>query len=271
MAHPQIAAFARLAEGSAQPTRAIAGQRTLFTRTIHDMDYDPVHDEIVVPQFFAFAIMTFRGDANGDTAPIRMIFGPSTQLKNTDAVTVDGVHNEIFVPQGERILVFPREADGDAKPIRILEGPDTGLRGGGGVGRVAVDPVHNLLIAAGRTAGGDGDARLAIFDRTASGNAKPLRVIAGTKSLVSGSSILMVYPDKGLIFATIRGGSRFSHGDFAGVWSVNDSGDMPPRWRVGEGVLRDIRDVTIDAKNKSVLISDKALNAVLTFHTPEIF
>ena len=269
MAHPQIAAFARLAEGSAKPVRAIAGQKTNFTRTIHDMDYDPIHDEIVVPQYYAFAIMTFRGDADGDVAPIRMIFGPSTQLKNPDAVTVDGVHNEIFVPQGDRILVFPREADGDTAPLRILEGPHTGLRGGGGVGRVAVDAVHNLLIAAGGAIGGG--SRLAIFDRTASGDTKPLRVIAGKKSLVSGTSILTVYPPKGLIFATVRGGSRFSQGDFAGVWSIEDNGDVPPMWRVGEGVLKDIRDVTIDPKHQSVVISDKALNAVLTFQTPEIF
>ena len=233
------------------------------------MDYDPIHDEIVVPQYYAFAIMTFRGDASGDVAPIRMIFGPSTQLKNNDAVTVDGVHNEIFVPQGDRILVFPREANGDTAPIRILQGPNTGLRGGGGVGRVAVDPVHNLLIAAGGAAGGG--SRMAIFERTASGNVKPLRVIAGQKSLVSGTSILTVYAPKGLIFATIRGGSRFSQGDFAGVWSINDDGDVPPMWRVGEGVLKDIRDVTFDPNHQTVIISDKALNAVLTFQTPEIF
>ena len=269
MAHPQIAAFARLAEGSAKATRAIAGQKTNFTRTIHDMDYDPVHDEIVVPQYYAFAIMTFRGDANGDEAPIRMIFGPKTQLKNTDAVTVDGVHNEIFVPQGNRILVFKREANGDVTPIRILEGPNTGLKGGGGVGRVAVDPVHNLLIAAGSATGGGN--RLAIFDRTASGDSKPLRVLAGPKSLIAGTSILTIYPAKGLIFATIRGGTRFSHGDFAGVWSINDSGDVPPMWRIGEGVLRDIRDVTIDPAHQAVIISDKALTAVMTFQTPEIF
>ena len=270
MAHPQIAAFARLAEGSAQPVRAISGQKTEFTRTIHDMDYDPIHDEIVVPQYYAFAIMTFRGDARGDVAPIRKIMGPKTQLKNNDAVTVDGVHNEIFVPQGDRILVFAREADGDVEPIRTLGGRDTGLRGGGsGVGRVAVDPVHNLLIVAGRdTSGG---TRLAIFDRRASGNTKPLRVIAGKRSLVSGSPIVMVYPPKGLMFATIRGGSRFSAGDFAGVWSINDSGNVPPMWMIGKGILKDIRDVAIDPKHQDVIISDKALNAVLMFHTPEIF
>jgi hypothetical protein len=254
-----------MANGGARPTRAIAGQKTLFTRTIHDMDYDPVHDEIVIPQFFAFSIMTFRGDAHGDVAPVRKIIGPSTQLKNTDAVTVDGVHNEIYVPQRSRILVFPREANGDVAPIRILEGPNTGFPTDvGGVGRMAVDAVNNLLVVA------IGDS-YKIFDRTAFGNVKPRGVISGPKSLVRGSSILMTYPPKGLIVATVRGGTRFSHGDFAGVWSIHDNGDVPPRWRIGENVLRDIRDVTIDPASKTVIIADKALNAVMTFSVPEMF
>ena len=96
------------------------------------MAYDPVHDEILVPSFYAFAILTFRGDANGNVAPVRKIFGPHTRLKNPQAVAVDGVHGEIFVPQGNQVLVFSREADGDAAPIRVVEGPDTGL----GAGRV---------------------------------------------------------------------------------------------------------------------------------------
>jgi hypothetical protein len=136
VAHPQVAAFARLANGGARATRAIAGQNTLFTRTIHDMAYDPVRDEIIVPQFFAFAILTFRGDANGNVPPLRKIFGPNTQLKNTQALAIDPIHGEIFVPQGDRVLVFPREADGDVAPIRILGSAESPVDGG----RLTVDP-----------------------------------------------------------------------------------------------------------------------------------
>src|SRR5437867_10897590 len=134
------------------------------------MAYDNVHDEILVPSFYAFAILTFRGDANGNVAPVRKIWGPHTRLKNPQAVAVDGVHGEIFVPQGDQVLVFPREADGDVAPIRILEGPDTGLR----LGRVTVDPVNNVLVAS----GGSG---IRIFDRTASGNTKPRAVISSAR------------------------------------------------------------------------------------------
>jgi hypothetical protein len=257
--HPAVAAFARLAEGSASPTRNIAGQNTLISRTIHDMAYDSVHDEIVVPSFYAQAILTFRGGANGDASPVRKIFGPRTQLRNPEAVEVDPIHGEIFVPFEKRVLVFPRDADGDVAPIRILGGPDSGLFAGQ-AGRVHVDPLNKVLIARRGTGGG-----VAIFDRTASGNAKPLRVISGVGSMMT------VYPPKAWIIAAQGGGDRHEAGDYVGVWSIHDSGNAPPRWIIGKGIFYDIRGVTVDPEHKLVIATDKNLNAIVTFHVPEIF
>jgi len=258
--HPQVAAFARLANGGAKATREIAGQNTLFTRTMHDMAYDSVRDEIIVPQFFAFAILTFRGDANGNVAPVRKILGRSTQLKNPMALAVDPVHGEIFVPQDRRVLVFPRDADGDVPPLRILEGPDTGLR----PSRLTVDPIHNRLIVS----GGGG---LRIFDRTASGNTKPLAFISHQDA--AEVTLLTTYPEKGMIFGIVTPGGRYRPEDFVAVWSIHDDGDVPPRWTIGgpNGLLKDARGVAVDVKNKNVIVSDKTLNAVLTFHVPEAF
>ena len=74
-------------------------------------------------------------------------------------------------------------AGGDVAPLRILEGPDTGL----GAGRVTTDPVHNLVITANATNSGvEGKAGIRIFDRTASGNTKPLRFITGQAPKTSG-------------------------------------------------------------------------------------
>jgi hypothetical protein len=226
------------------------------------MAYDAVHDEIVVPQFYAFAILTFQGDATGDVAPIRKIFGPSTQLKNPEALAIDTVHGEIFVPQDDRVLVFARDADGDTPPIRILGGPDTGLN----LGRLAVDPINNLLIASGGRA-------LRIFDRTASGNTKPRSVISGPRSMISGNLLLTTYPPKGLIAVAARDDDRHNPEDFVGVWSIHDSGDVAPMFTIGgpNGIFHDIRGVTLDPVNKNVIASDKTLNAVVTFHVPEMF
>jgi hypothetical protein len=128
------------------------------------------------------------------------------------------------------------------------------------MGRVTVDPVNNLLIASGR--GG-----LRIFDRTASGNTKPRAVISG-----GGGDLMTTYPPKGLIFVARAGpGGRYDGGDHVAVWSIHDSGDDPPRWEIGKDIFYDIRGVTIDPKSKTVIATDKKLNAIVTFHVPEIF
>ena len=286
MAHPQIAAFPRLAEANAKPTRAIAGQHTLITRTIHDMAYDPVRDEIVVPQFYLQGILTFRGSANGDEAPIRVISGPRTQITNPARIALDPVHNEIYIPNGDRLLVFPRDGQGDVAPIRIIEGPDTQLS----ASTVQIDPVHNLIIVGGGAFGdrtpaerarqqvisgdrGERGGQVLIFNRTDNGNVKPLRIIRGPNSKLARIGLMAVYPPKELILVGVPSGENTSPNNFVGVWSELDNGDVPPRWMIGgpNSVLRQVRGVTLDPKNKSVIVSDKYVNAVLTFYFPEIF
>jgi DNA-binding beta-propeller fold protein YncE len=265
-----------MANGSAKPTRSIAGQNTLITRTIHDMAYDHVHDEIVVPQFFAFAILTYRGDSNGNVAPVRKIFGPSTQIRNPDAVSLDPINGEIYVPQdNNRLLVFKRETNGDSAPIRILDTQD------GDPNRVVIDPVHNLLIVS-------GGPRLRIWDRTASGKTPPKAVIriprgpynpgsaSGQQGGGGGSTqtaLMAVNPASGMVFVNVRVGGRFRLEDYVGVWSVFDNGEVAPRYTIGgpDNLLKDVRGIALDPKNKTVYISDKTHNAIFGFNVPEVF
>jgi hypothetical protein len=60
---------------------------------------------------------------------------------------------------------------------------------------------------------------------------------------------------------------------FVGVWSVNDEGNVPPRWTYGgpNQMLSKPRGIDVDIKNQAIIVSDKNLNAVLTYHAPEIF
>ena len=238
---------------------------------MHAISYDGIHDEFYVPQPFAQSILTFAGGSSGETAPIRVIEGSRTQLSNPDQLAVDPVNNEIFVPERTKVLVFPRSANGNVAPIRVLEGPDTML----GAFALAVDPVHNLLIAAGWQGQRENGTKLLIFNRTDEGNTKPLRVISGPKTAITGTFGLRSYPPGGLILVTMPGPdySGSHDGSFVGVWSVEDNGDVPPRWTIGgpHGMLKQPRGVDLDPKNKTVIISDKFLNAVLTYYVPEIF
>jgi hypothetical protein len=173
VAYPQIAAFARLANGNVAPVRSIAGQKTMISRADHDIQYNPATDEFVNANPQAQAIMTFRGDSNGEAAPIRVIQGPHTQIGYPNhGIGLDNIHNEIFVVDKEFVLVFPRTAIGDVAPLRVIRGPNTMLLNARGV---VVDPVRNALLVG-------TDSGLLVFDRTADGDAKPRAIITGPLS-----------------------------------------------------------------------------------------
>jgi hypothetical protein len=278
VAHPQIAVFARLANGNAPAVRRIEGQKTMLARTMHSIVYDSIHDEIIVPNAFSNAILTFHGGASGEEPPIRVIQGPNTRLVFNDQLDADTIHNEIYVPNregGGAIFVFDRTAQGNVAPIRILGGPDSGINGSD----VTVDPVHDLLLTSGR--GG-----LRIFKRTDAGNVKPLRIITGgPKSGNTGPRNPVMVPgtrmfiastrQRGAAAKTVETTSNFQTSDeaqsFLGVWSIDDDGDVPPRWTIAHDILTEVRNLAVDPKHKTVLVADKGLNAIMTFYFPEAF
>jgi hypothetical protein len=163
--------------------------------------------------------------------------------------------------------VFPREANGNVAPIRRLQGPDTGIAG---FSFIAVDPVHDVLIH-----GGGG--RIRIFDRTANGNAKPKAIIGGPRSGFNGpNGAITVHAPTGMIVASSRvsgraGSDQLNNVGEVAVYSINDKGDVPPRWTIGRGFLKVPRGVALDAEARSLIVSDKIGNRIVTFHFPEIF
>ena len=84
-----------------------------------------------------------------------------------------------------------------------------------------------------------------------------------------------IYAPKGWIVSAMQGGS-------IGVWSVNDNGDVPPRWKIPVNQLTGYTAsrIDLDPVHKEMLLScagqrsrprDGIANAVLTFSWPEIF
>jgi hypothetical protein len=259
-----------------------------LSRAAHGIRYDEIHDEIVITNPFAQAILTFRGAANGDEAPIRIIQGPATKYAGSDRVDVDPMHDEIVIADNDRIMVFSRLATGNVAPIRVIEGPATTIQGDG---PIVVDPVNNLIVMYDSGGGGGGDegggflspgfdpnveksvGALRIFSRTANGNAKPLRVIEGQKVGLLRVNQIQVYGPKGWIFVSLRPNKD---NYFAGVWSVNDNGDVPPRWVLGNlpSGVRPGRTVAFDPNHKEVFgtaygAGEAAI--LLRYHFPEIF
>ncbi len=232
---------------------------------MHDIRYNEVNDEIIVPNPFANAILVFRGGANGQEAPIRVIQGAKTQLDGPDRMDIDTVHREIFVPDGNSVFVYPLDANGDTAPIRVIRGPDTQLA----AQSLAVDPLNNLLAVTGR------DRSLLIFDRTANGNVKPLRVIKGANTQIDRINQMAIYPEGRLLVVAMPG----RQGDvepprvFVGMWSLDDDGDKPPKWTINgdQTTLRKPFAIALNPEHKEIYVTDMRLNGVMTFSVPEVF
>ncbi|MEO5895558.1 MAG: hypothetical protein ABIS06_07645 [Vicinamibacterales bacterium] len=238
---------------------------------MHDIRYDDTRDEFVVGNPFARAILTFAGGADGEAAPKRVIQGPLTRISNPDRVELDSVHGEIFVPNRDSILVFPRDATGNVAPSRVIEGPATQLAG---IRALVVDPVNNLLIAGTDLRNGE-ESGLVIFERTAEGNATPLRIIRGPNTGIKRVTQMQVYPPGGWIVVTQPGEADVQEpeGAFVGIWSVYANGDVPPKWVIGgpKSRLKKPRGVALNAANKEMIVADMRVNAVFTFRFPELF
>jgi hypothetical protein len=287
VAHPQIAVFPRLGRENTQPTRVIFGQKTLLSRTMHDIRYDEINDEFVVTNPFAQAVLTFPGNANGETPPVRYIQGPKTLLSGAvysglDRAEVDPVNDEIIVGVNNQILFFPRLAQGDVAPVRIIGSANDRFRPGQST---AIDAVHNVVVVGGNLAaapaGSDrqtilgGGGAIGIFDRTANGKVQPKGVIGGPKTEIVRINQMAIYAPKGLIVATQpgAGGEQEPENTFVGIWSVNDNGDVPPRWKLGgpKSQLKKPRGVALNVKHKEIIVADMRLNSVFTYYFPEIF
>jgi hypothetical protein len=267
---PQIAIFARLAGANTPYLRSIEGQKTRLGRTMHDLAFDPIHDEIVVTSSEAEAILTFRGNANGEEAPIRYIQGDKTRIRGlgpTSAVgkvSVDPVHNEIYIANGdETILVFDRLANGNVAPKRILGGPHTQIKLGGASGTaIRVDPIHNLLLVpTGSIRGG----KVLIFDRTASGDTPPRAMIQGP---VRSGNQFAIYPPKLRLVAYPKGGPLE-------IWKIPLSGvstEPPLKIPLHLGRRADrLTGITLDPLHKEVIIATAAGNSIMTFSVPEVY
>ena len=265
-----------MAKGGDMPLRVISGQMTKLSRTMHDIRYDEVHDEYVVPNPFASAILTFDAESNGEVPPKRILQGPKTQLGSPGRMDVDPIHNEIYVPSGTSILVYPREANGDAAPLRVIRGSNTLLKS---ASSVSVDPVNNL-IAVGMNNGlrpsPENNGGILIFNRLDNGDVKPRGVIKGPKSGIVRINQIDVYPPRALVVAASPGPVYEMEPDdaFVGVWSLYDEHDVPPLYKIPVGpgsTLKKPFGLVVNANHKELIVSDMRQQAILTFYFPEMF
>ena len=174
------------ADGNAAPLRVIQGAATTLGGPV-GVAIDLDNDEVVVANYFVNgrgSLTAYPRLANGNVAPNWTIQGANTGLSLPQALAVDSINDEIVVansaydtPNAGNILVFGRLDTGDVVPIRKIDGPAALLCNPTGL---ALDLVHNELFVANSGIGaGTCGQSVAVYTRTANGNAAPLRYLPG--------------------------------------------------------------------------------------------
>ena len=124
-------------------------------------------------QFDLPSITIFQKGASGNTAPVRVIKGPKTQLNWPSHIAVHEARGEIFVANDadDSVLVYKITDNGDAAPARVIKGPRASIKNPTGL---TVDQRNNEVWVTSM-----GNYTITVFPVAASGNAQPLRVIRG--------------------------------------------------------------------------------------------
>ncbi len=295
MGEPRIAAFARMANGTAGPERVIWGQKSKVVRYSHGVLYDPAHDETFASEPSTSAILVFRGGANGEEAPIRVIQGSKTRLHGPWQMALDLKHDELYTADfmGDTILVFPRDANGNVAPVRAIDGRKSGMFRPAGV---AVDADRNLVVVATvvRKSGEHPEpGGLYVFNRNDNGNVEARAVIKGPRTGIHAAWHVALY--QGHIFAAVPntmwrpvydlGGFACRPGvtkpspwvwthplGFVGVWRETDNGDVPPRGiiRGGDSGLYSPFGLSLNPEEGEVLVTDQR-NQIYSFVVPQLF
>lgn len=199
---PQVAVYKKMAQGNDKPVRALKGNHARL-EDAHGIAVDPKDQLMFVGnhgstsyyaarepgkegssegrgegaiapgtgKFEPPSITVYPLKANGDTAPIRVIQGPKTQLNWPATLFMDTGHSELYVANdvGDSILVFRATDDGDAAPVRVIKGAKTSIKNPTGV---FVDSKHDEVWVSNM-----GNHRATVYSRTANGDVAPLRTI----------------------------------------------------------------------------------------------
>jgi 6-phosphogluconolactonase (cycloisomerase 2 family) len=203
----EVVVHRKMAQGQDKPLRVLVGPHVRLAdphgigidtknQLMFVANYGNAHESKVPGSgtFVPPSINVYPLKASGDTAPLRVITGPKTQLNWPAHVYVDQEHGDVFVANdGESsILVFRVTDSGDVAPTRVIKGAKTQIKNPTGI---FVDTAHGELVVANM-----GNHSATVYPRTADGDTEPLRTIrtapAGKGALQIGNPGSVAYDTK---------------------------------------------------------------------------
>jgi len=170
-----VAVFPDNAGGVYPPSRSIfrSGDPMVSARSVA---LDASRGELYVLDYIE-GVNVFQMTASGTVAALRTLVGAATGFVTPGGIVVDTVHDELYVTDSDAfsVFVFPRTADGDQAPPRTIAGSNA-FGASGRPALASLDLLHDELYV---SVIESGNSRVAVFDRTASGDSTPKRTLTG--------------------------------------------------------------------------------------------
>jgi 6-phosphogluconolactonase (cycloisomerase 2 family) len=129
---PSIKVYSLDAKGDVKPLRVITGGKTQLNWPAA-MKYNPDNGDLYVANDISASVLVFANASNvqGDVAPVRVIKGPSTRLRNPTGIAIDRKNQEVWVSNlgNSSATAYPLMADGDVAPLRVIRSAEESKRG----------------------------------------------------------------------------------------------------------------------------------------------
>jgi 6-phosphogluconolactonase (cycloisomerase 2 family) len=128
---PSIRVYALGASGDAAPLREIRGEKTQLNWPAA-MKINPENGDLYIANDIGQSVLVFRAaaTAQGNVAPVRVIKGPKTRLRNPTGVFIDTKNKEVWVSNlgNASATAYPLMANGDVAPLRVIRSAPEGKK-----------------------------------------------------------------------------------------------------------------------------------------------
>lgn len=253
------------------PVRTIIDHRATYSA----IAVDPRRDEVVLQDENLFQILVYRrGTSTPAQAsmaePKRRIGGLKTKIEFNCGLYVDPGSGDIYsVPNDtvDTLVIFGRNAQGDVAPDRELRTPH-------GTYGIAVDETKQEMFLTVQHSNS-----VVVYPKTARGNEKPVREIAGPSTQLEDPHGIAVDPSRSLLFVVNYGNAKARGREGAGsfqhpsisVYPLDSAGDIAPL-RVIEGDQTQLNwpaGMTIDPQAGLLYVANDGGDSVLAFRVSD--
>ena len=215
--------------------------------TFSSVGVDAVRNEVYLQDSNRWSIRVFSRLDNAKpgeppTEPRRVISGPTSDVQFNSCVWVDPGSGDIYTVEndtGDSIVVFANRATGDAEPLRKLKVTHRAQS-------MTIDDATGELFLSVQY-----PPQVAVYSKTASGDAKPIRLIEGPKTRFSDVHGIAIDTKNKLLYVNnwgnvsdykVAGSGHFEGAktqlDWPGAMSVDpDTGDLYVANDMGQSIL----------------------------------